>query len=97
MNKTDREDIKGLYGKFEELDKKNLKLYIKIEKILDILDDSDSSDTKGLVSRVNELDNNVANLLIMNRLLKRASVFIMTMMGGLLSFLAKHFIIDGNQ
>ena len=54
-----------------------------MEKVLGMLEDDSKSNTKGLISKVNDLDEQVEKLIVMNTAIKRASVFLITILGSI--------------
>jgi len=90
----DKTKLTGLLKKLEEVDKRNIKLYLKMNRVLNILEDDSTSSSVGLVSRVNELEEMVSKLMVMNVALKRVSVFFITVAGGVATFIINHFLTN---
>lgn len=91
MNAKESKSINELFNKVEKIEQHNLKLYYRMEKVLGMLEDDSKSNTRGLISKVNDLDEQVEKLIIMNSAIKRASVFLITILGsvavGVIKFL----------
>jgi hypothetical protein len=89
MNAKEQIQVNELYSKIETVEKHNIKLYYRMEKVLGLLEDDSNSNTKGLISKVNDLDSQVEKLIVMNSAIKKASVFLITILGGLVTYAAK--------
>lgn len=99
MNAQDRKQIDKLFDKIEEVnksievsEKNSLKMYYKIDKILNTLEDDPNSNSIGLITKVNQMEKDVENLVNSNLLVKRASVFLLTIAGGIITFIIKSLI-----
>lgn len=89
MTAKERDQLATLFNKIDTMDKKNIKLFYRVESVLDILEDDKNSNTKGLITKVNNLDEQVEKLLHMNVAIKRASVFFFTILGSLATWALK--------
>ena len=89
MNARESQSINELLEKVEKIEKHNIKLYYRMEKVLGMLEDDPKSNTKGLISKVNDLDEQVEKLIVMNTAVKRASVFLITIIGSVAAWWIK--------
>jgi hypothetical protein len=89
MNGKERIEIKEVLEKIKEVEAYNMKLYYRLEKVLGMLEDDPKSNSKGLISKVNDLDVQVEKLIVMNTAIKRVSVFVITVVGGLATYAMK--------
>tara|TARA_R110000744_G_C19047000_1_gene527377 strand:+ start:65 stop:355 length:291 start_codon:yes stop_codon:yes gene_type:complete len=89
MTANEKTQLAELFEKIDTMDKKNIKLFYRVESVLDVLEDDKNSNTKGLISKVNDLDAQVEKLLQMNIAIKRASVFFFSILGGLATWAIK--------
>lgn len=89
MTAKEKDQLTVLFEKIENMDKKNIKLFYRVESVLDVLEDDKNSNTKGLITKVNNLDEQVEKLLQMNIAIKRASVFFFTILGSLATWAIK--------
>lgn len=81
MNAKESKTIAQLLDKVEAIEKHNIKLYYRMERVLGILEDDPKTNTKGLISKANDLDEQVEKLIVMNTAIKRVSVFFITLIG----------------
>ena len=89
MTAKEKIELADLFAKIENMDKKNIKLFYRVESVLDILEDDPNSNSEGLISKVNNLDDQVAKLMQMNTAIKRATVFFFTILGSLATWAIK--------
>lgn len=100
MNVKDRTELKDLKDliidiraetslSLDSIKEHNIKHYYSIKNIESILQDDPNSNTAGIVTKVNKLDEEVRKIIAMNRIVKRASVFMLTLAGGVAAFLIK--------
>jgi len=89
MNAKEKIQISAVLEKISDLEANNTKLYYRMEKVLGLLEDDPKSNSKGLISKVNNLDVQVQQLIVMNSAIKKASVFVFTIVGGLVTYAAK--------
>tara|TARA_R110002049_G_scaffold53852_7_gene150298 strand:- start:5154 stop:5438 length:285 start_codon:yes stop_codon:yes gene_type:complete len=89
MSEHDKNGINKILKKIEIVEAKNIKLYYRMEKILSQLEDDPKSNSKGLISKVNDLDNQVEKLLIMSSAARKVTIFIVTVLTGLTTYAAK--------
>lgn len=89
MNGKERIEIKEVLEKIKEVEAYNMKLYYRLEKVLGMLEDDPKSNSKGVISKVNDLDAQVEKLIVMNTAIKRVSVFVITVLGGLATYAMK--------
>ena len=99
MNARDRKQIDKLFNKIEILnnsieqkDKLSINMHYKIDKILSVLEDDPNSNNIGLISKVNKLEKSIHRLNNANLIIKRASVFLLTIAAGLITFIIKNII-----
>lgn len=89
MTAKEKQELSSLFSKIDRMERKNIKLFYRVESVLDILEDDKNSNTKGLITKVNNLDEQVEKLLYMNTAIKRASVFFITILGSLATWALK--------
>lgn len=100
MNVKDRTELKDLKDliidiraetslSLDSIKEHNIKHYYSIKNIESILQDDPNSNTVGLLTKVNRLDEEVRKITAMNKIVKRASVFMLTLAGGVATFLIK--------
>lgn len=89
MNAKESKSINELLKKIDKIEQHNVKLYYRMEKILGMLEDDSKSNTKGLISKVNDLDEQVEKLIVMNTAIKRVSVFLITIIGSIATYAIK--------
>ena len=94
MSAKEQVQISELYNKIEEGEKRNIKLYYKVKEIISLLEDDPRSNSKGLISKVNDLDEQVEKLLVMNSAIKKASVILFTILGSIATYAAKLLFFD---
>lgn len=89
MTAKEKIELADLFAKIENMDKKSIKLFYRVESVLDILEDDPNSNSEGLISKVNNLDSQVQKLMQMNTAIKRATVFFFTILGSLATWAIK--------
>lgn len=89
MNAKEQKTINELLKKIDKIEQHNVKLYYRMEKVLGMLEDDSKSNTKGLISKVNDLDEQVEKLIVMNTAIKRVSVFLITIIGSIATYAIK--------
>lgn len=94
MNAKDKMEFKDLAEKIDTVDKNNLKLYHRMEKILSILEDDSHSSSEGLITRVNNLNKQVDNLMVMNKAIQKVSVFLIGIVGSISTYFLKIFFFN---
>ena len=91
MNARERNTVEGLRDAVNEMDRNNLKLVHKIERVIAILEDDPMSTRTGLITQVKSLNQDVEKLMYMNRTLKRASMFFLSILSALATMALKFF------
>lgn len=91
MNARERNTVEGLRDAVNEMDRSNLKLVHKIERVIAILEDDPMSTRTGLITQVKSLNQDVEKLMYMNRTLKRASMFFLSILSALATMALKFF------
>ena len=94
MNARERNTVNELKTAINEMDKNTLKLHHKIERVIDVLEDDPMSTRTGLITQVKQLNQDVEKLMYMNRTIKRASMFFMSLLSGLITLVIKHFFFS---
>lgn len=98
MNVQDRKLFDDLTSKLDSLDikveksdKNNIKLYHRIDKILMKLEDDPNSTDEGLITKVNKIEQDLASIKALNVMIKRASIFLFSIAGAVITFVIKNF------
>ena len=94
MNVKDREQMTNFKLKVDTLAKKQNSLDKKVDKILAVLEDDRYSTSTGLISEVNELNEQVQKLMYVNGTIKRLFWWIMGIFSTIVGFLAKNLLSD---
>jgi hypothetical protein len=94
MNARERNTVEGLRDAVNEMDRSNLKLVHKIERVIAILEDDPMSSRTGLITQVKSLTQDVEKLMYMNRTLKRASMFFLSILSALATMALKFFFFS---
>ena len=94
MNAKERHTVDELKDAIFEMDKNNLKLHHKIERVIAVLEDDKMSSRTGLISQVKALNADVEKLMYMNRTLKRASMFFLSILSALATMALKFFFFS---
>jgi len=94
MNARERHTVEELKDAIFEMDKNNLKLHHKIDKVIDVLQDDPASSREGLITQVRKLNSDVEKLMYMNRTLKRASMFFLSILSALATMALKFFFFN---
>lgn len=89
----DNDKIINIIKKIDNLKDNERELFYKVDSMYSLLKDDDRSSAKGLISKVNELDQTVEKLETANRNLKIISKAIMAVAGGFVTFIVEHFFI----
>jgi len=88
MNAKEKSQITDL---ITAIDKHNLKLHNKIEKILSTLEDDPNSSSVGLISKVNALESDVKRLVMFSRNAKRVAGIVATGITFIIGILIKRY------
>lgn len=94
MNARERHTMEGLRDAINEMDKNNLKLHHKIERVIAVLEDDPMSTRTGLITQVKSLNQDVEKLMYMNRTLKRASMFFLSILSAMATMALKFFFFS---
>lgn len=94
MNARERQTVESLKDAINELDKNSLKLYHKVERVIAVLEDDDKSTRTGLITQVKQLNEDVEKLMYMNRTLKRASMFFLSILSAMATMALKFFFFN---
>jgi len=103
MNAKDRTDIQELRDlitvnqketrdTLDDIKAHNIKHYYSIKNIESIIQDDPSSSRIGLITQVNSLNDKVEGMSLIHRKIKRATVFLASIVGGLITFLIKKLL-----
>ena len=101
MNQKDREQMTNFKTKVDELNKKQITLNKKVDRILLVLQDDSYSSSTGLISEFNELKDvttelqkQMVQMMYINRSIKRVFWWLMGIFGSVLAFLINNFFKD---
>ena len=101
MNQKDREQMTNFKTKVDELNKKQITLNKKVDRILAVLQDDNYSSSTGLISEFNELKDvtrdlqkQMVQMMYINRSIKRVFWWLMGIFGSVLAFLINNFFKD---
>lgn len=94
MDAREKKQLQDLTDKLKGLEKRNVKLYYRMEQVLSKLEDDDKTNSIGLISTVNQLEKQVNDLLIMNSAIKKLTVLFFTIVGTVATFVIKRFFFD---
>ena len=101
MNQKDREQMTNFKTKVDELNKKQISLNKKVDRILLVLQDDNYSSSTGLISEFNELKDvtrdlqkQMVQMMYINRSIKRVFWWLMGIFGSVLAFLINNFFKD---
>ena len=101
MNQKDREQMTNFKTKVDELNKKQITLNKKVDRILLVLQDDNYSSSTGLISEFNELkevtrdlQKQMVQMMYINRSIKRVFWWLMGIFGSVLAFLINNFFKD---
>lgn len=101
MNQKDREQMTNFKTKVDELNKKQITLNKKVDRILLVLQDDNYSSSTGLISEFNELKDvtrdlqkQMVQMMYINRSIKRVFWWLMGIFGSVLAFLINNFFKD---
>ena len=101
MNQKDREQMTNFKTKVDELNKKQISLNKKVDRILLVLQDDNYSSSTGLISEFNELKDvtrdlqkQMIQMMYINRSIKRVFWWLMGIFGSVLAFLINNFFKD---
>lgn len=94
MNARERHTVEELKTAIFEMDKNNLKLHHKIDRVINVLEDDKMSTRTGLITQVKQLNADVEKLMYMNRTLKRASMFFLSILSAVATMALKFFFFN---
>ena len=101
MNQKDREQMTNFKTKVDELNKKQITLNKKVDRILLVLQDDNYSSSTGLISEFNELkevtrdlQKQMVQMMYINRSIKRVFWWQMGIFGSVIAFLINNFFKD---
>jgi hypothetical protein len=101
MNQNDRLVMSNFKTKVDELNKKQVDLNKKVDRILLVLQDDNYSSSTGLISEFNELKDvtrdlqkQMVQMMYINRSIKRVFWWLMGIFGSVLAFLINNFFKD---
>lgn len=89
MNDRDRLMVSKITERITNIEKSDIKTHYALQRILSILEDDSKSNSKGLISNINELREDVENLKYINKNIRKVSIFFLSIISGLATFAAK--------
>lgn len=89
MNQKEKSTVETLSDRIVDLEKTNIKLYNRIDRLVSVLEDDPNSTRQGLISQVNTLSEDVDKLIYMNQSIKKVSMFFLTIVSGIATFVIK--------
>ena len=94
MHARERHVVESLKDAINQMDKNNLKLHHKIERVIAVLEDDPNSARTGLITQVKQLNEDVEKLMYMNKTLKRASMFFLSILSAMATMALKFFFFN---
>jgi hypothetical protein len=94
MNSVDRKEMSDIKSKIELLEQNQTNMSKKMDRVLMALEDDRNSNQTGLITKVNDLKDEVERLMYLNASIKKVFWWIMGIVGSIVGLLIKALFID---